>query len=51
MTVHLKGERWLLHDGREVIVTWDLANEFIRVLNESGKLEVIHENYFKTKIN
>jgi hypothetical protein len=48
---HIKGERWRLEDGREVIVAWDLANEFVRVLNEDGKLDVIHENYFKTKLN
>lgn len=50
MVVHLKGERWKTVDHREVIVTWDLANGFVRVLNESGKLEVIHENQLSERV-
>jgi hypothetical protein len=41
--MHLKGERWKLDSGEEVIITWDLSNGFLRVLNENGKLTVIHE--------
>lgn len=45
--MHNKGERWLCHDGREVIITADLPDDWVRVLNENGKLEVIQENYLK----
>lgn len=43
----LKGEKIFTKDHRELIVTTDLANGFLRVLNEKGKLEVIHESILK----
>ncbi len=48
--VHLKGEHWLLHDGREIIITHDLANNYVRVLNDHGMLEVITESYLKERL-
>lgn len=44
------GSKWKLIDGRIVIITQDLANDFIRVLNEFEKLEVIHESKFRSEI-
>ena len=49
--MHQKGERWRLYDGREVIITADLSNDWVRILNEAGKLEVIQENYLKDFMN
>jgi hypothetical protein len=46
-----KGERWTTRDGREVVITQDLANNWVRILNESGKLEVIQENMLKEFLN
>lgn len=46
-----KGERWLLKDGREVIVTTDLPNKYLRVLNEQGKLVVIRESLLQELLN
>jgi hypothetical protein len=45
----MKGERWRLVDGSQIIITWDLPDGFLRVLNEHGKVEVIHENYLKER--
>ena len=49
--IPIKGERWRLHDGSEIIITWKLANGFIRVLNESGQLEVIEKSHLKEKLS
>lgn len=49
--MHSKGERWLLWDNHEVIITHDLANKWVRVLNEQGKLEVIQESELKEWLN
>jgi isochorismate hydrolase len=46
-----KGERWTTHDRREVLITFDLSNGFVRVINENGFLEVIHENHLKEWLN
>ena len=43
----LLGEKIYTKDRRELIFTKDLANGFIRVINEDGKLEVIHESILK----
>ncbi len=47
--MHIKGERWLLWDGREVIVTWDLPNDLVRVINDHGMLEVISESALRQR--
>ena len=49
--MHLKGEKWLLRDGRIIIVIDDLANTYLKILNENGKLEVITESYLKERIH
>lgn len=48
--MHTKGERWLMRDGQEIIIVWDLPNDFLRVLNDAGKIEVIHENNLKERL-
>lgn len=46
-----KGERWLTKRGDEIIVTEDLANGHLRVLNDNGKLEVITESVLLDCLN
>lgn len=49
--MHLKGEKWLLKDGRIVIVTWDLPGNALRVMNEEGKLVVIYESLLQERLD
>lgn len=46
-----KGERWILWDGREILITTSLANKHLRIMNESGKLEVIMESELRSWLN
>ena len=48
--MHLKGERWRLADGEEVVVI-SQAGGFVRVLLPNGMINTIHKNMLKEWVN
>lgn len=49
--MHSRGERWELHGGEQAIIIKDLADGFVSVINDSGKMEAIHENLLRHWLN